>query len=205
LDEEPRTEKERAYQVALCESYDREAEYKGLQFGMQSTVVLQSMYCDHLSEQLAAQEEKKKRQKKGQLVGDGLPRLLTGDEFYQHVVEHEKVAAEEKIASENRQKQWEEQAVLLATWKEAEEARKQRNKERKDAYHKELHLWNEEKELAKQEKQRVGWEKPKRGKLEAAIRKPVVESGEGNQVMVENEENNGENDGEGMESDGNKD
>ena len=40
LDEEPRMEKEHAYRVALRESYDREAEYKGLLFGMQSTVVL---------------------------------------------------------------------------------------------------------------------------------------------------------------------
>ena len=36
-----------------------------------------------ISEQLAAQDEEKKARKEGQLVGDGLLRLLTGDEFYQ--------------------------------------------------------------------------------------------------------------------------
>ena len=47
------------------------------------------MFSDHLSGQLAAQEEKQnKNKKKGQLNGDGLPRLLVGDKFYNHVVEH---------------------------------------------------------------------------------------------------------------------
>lgn len=53
---------------------------------MQSTAVLQKMYCKMLSSQLAAQEEKKLARKWEKLVGDGLPRLLTGDEFYHSVL-----------------------------------------------------------------------------------------------------------------------
>ncbi|KAF8832973.1 hypothetical protein BDN67DRAFT_861419, partial [Paxillus ammoniavirescens] len=90
LDEEPENEKEHAYQLALHKSYSCEAQCKSALFGMQSTVVLQSMYCDRLSEQLAAQEESQKKRKKGQLNGDGLPRLLASDKFYNRVVEHQK-------------------------------------------------------------------------------------------------------------------
>ncbi|KIK73765.1 hypothetical protein PAXRUDRAFT_64030, partial [Paxillus rubicundulus Ve08.2h10] len=97
LDEEPTNEKEHAYQIALHESYSCEAQYKSALFGLQSTVILQSMYCDWLSKQLAAQEKSQKKKKKGQLNGNGLPRLLTGDQFYERVVEHQKNAEEEKI------------------------------------------------------------------------------------------------------------
>ena len=74
---------------------------------MQSSVVLQAMFYERLSSQLAAQEEKQKsaHKKKGKLVGDGLPRELTGDEFHGWVVEHEKVVVKEDKAWEERHKQ----------------------------------------------------------------------------------------------------
>ncbi|KAG1775880.1 hypothetical protein EV702DRAFT_941050, partial [Suillus placidus] len=50
------------------------------------------MYCKTLLSQLAAQEEKKLARKWEKLVGDGLPRLLTGDEFYHSVVDHNNAA-----------------------------------------------------------------------------------------------------------------
>ncbi|KAF8834255.1 hypothetical protein BDN67DRAFT_868323, partial [Paxillus ammoniavirescens] len=99
-------EQEEAYQTALQESYTRESQYKSALLGMQSTVMLQSMYCDGLSEQLAAQEEKRKQAKKGQLNGDGLPRLLTSDKFHKCVVEHHKANEDEAITRENHQRQW---------------------------------------------------------------------------------------------------
>ena len=102
-----------------------------------------------ISEQLAAQDEAKKARKGGRLVGDGLPRLLTGDEFYQRVVDHERAAVQDKVANENRRKQKEQRSALLAEWKEVEEARKKQNKEQKAAYHEQLALWTEEKERAK--------------------------------------------------------
>ena len=102
-----------------------------------------------ISEQLAAQDEAKKARKEGRLVGDGLPRLLTGDEFYQRVVDHERAAVQDKVANKNRRKQKEQRSALLAEWKEVEEARKKQNKEQKAAYCEQLALWTEEKERAK--------------------------------------------------------
>ncbi|KAI6097707.1 hypothetical protein EV401DRAFT_1879686, partial [Pisolithus croceorrhizus] len=99
LEREPENDVEHAYQDALQLSLARENQAKAELVGMHSTVVLQSLFCGRLSSQLAAQEEKQKEQKKrkGKLVGNGLPRLLTGDEFYSQVVEFEKSAADEEL------------------------------------------------------------------------------------------------------------
>ncbi|KAI6158950.1 hypothetical protein EDD17DRAFT_1443150, partial [Pisolithus thermaeus] len=49
---------------------------------------------------------------------------------------------------------------------------KQRNKEQREAYHDELHLWQVERALVKQEGHCSSQKKPKLGKLEAAAPKP---------------------------------
>ncbi|KIK82287.1 hypothetical protein PAXRUDRAFT_154071, partial [Paxillus rubicundulus Ve08.2h10] len=47
------------------------------------------MYCNTLHGQLAKQEEKKQKGTgSGKLVGDSLPQLLSGDNFYEKVVTH---------------------------------------------------------------------------------------------------------------------
>ena len=62
------------------------------------------------------------------------------------------------VSCARNRKQREQQSALLVEWKEAEEARKQRNKEKKVAYQEQLALWTEElKKQAKQEKQQVEW------------------------------------------------
>ncbi|KAG6374180.1 hypothetical protein JVT61DRAFT_4833 [Boletus reticuloceps] len=106
------------------------------------------------------------------LVGDGLPRLLMGDEFYKRVINHEKAMEDEKVMSKIHRKQKEQQSNLFLAWKEADDARKKRNKEQKTAYHQQLTLWNHEREQAKTERRQVSWVKPKLGKLEAPLPKP---------------------------------
>ncbi|KIK90544.1 hypothetical protein PAXRUDRAFT_44254, partial [Paxillus rubicundulus Ve08.2h10] len=134
LNEEPANEKECTYQAALHESYAREFMSKSALVGMQSTAVLQSMFCDRLSGQLAAQEEKRKKKKKGQLNGDGLLRLLTGDEFYNRVVAHQEACEELKMAQEDCCKQKEEQSAILTEWRKAEKEQKKRNAMCRQAY-----------------------------------------------------------------------
>ncbi|KAG6328433.1 hypothetical protein ID866_10657 [Astraeus odoratus] len=48
--------------------------------------ILNEMYCAKLHSQLAQHERKKGRKGKGKVLGDGLPWLLSGDEFYNKVV-----------------------------------------------------------------------------------------------------------------------
>lgn len=73
---------------------------------------------------MATQEEKQKdaHKKKEKLVGDGLPRLLTSDEFHDQVVEHEKVAVEEVKVWKEQCKQRDEQTEVMGPWKKAEAA-----------------------------------------------------------------------------------
>ncbi|KAG1761283.1 hypothetical protein EDD22DRAFT_780067 [Suillus occidentalis] len=59
------------------------------------------MYCSKLRSQLANQELKKCRGKdSGKILGDGLPWLFLGDEFYKRVIEFE--AAQKRAATEKR-------------------------------------------------------------------------------------------------------
>jgi hypothetical protein len=110
------------------------------------------------------------------------------------VVEHEAAAEEEKVERENRRKLKEAQSGVMAAWKEADNARKQRNKDQRSTYHEELRLWEVERNLAKQEKRRTRWAKPKLGKLEAPAPRLVVESGDGD-GEDEEDDGNGESDG----------
>jgi hypothetical protein len=57
--------------------------------GLQSASLLQGRYCETLHSQLAAQEDKRKSEKKGKLIGDGLPRLLTDPDFIMRVANQE--------------------------------------------------------------------------------------------------------------------
>ncbi|KAG0700183.1 hypothetical protein DFH29DRAFT_807905 [Suillus ampliporus] len=112
------------------------------------------MFYDHLSNQLAAQEEKKNMP----LMGDGIPRLLTGDEFYNQVSEHQRAAEEEAATKEVHQIKCEGRAAAMAVWKEVEAAWLKRNKEHRATFKEEVRLWEEERDCAKLEKR---WKKLK--------------------------------------------
>ncbi|KAG0691734.1 hypothetical protein DFH29DRAFT_769336, partial [Suillus ampliporus] len=108
----------------------------------------------------------------GKLMGDGLPQLLSSDEFYERVVEAEteqRRAADEK---RTRQQEQENRAEALAAWKKLEEERKQENIEQHARYHEALEIWKDEKAKAKLTKQRFVMKKPVLGKLRAPIPRP---------------------------------
>ncbi|KZV95161.1 hypothetical protein EXIGLDRAFT_584956, partial [Exidia glandulosa HHB12029] len=92
-----------------------------------ATMVLQNTYCARVKGQLAPNEKKAKAGKAKRLMGDGMPQLLTGDEFYQRVVDHDDVAVQEQV----QRGLWEEARgayeAAVADWKRSEAARKGRN------------------------------------------------------------------------------
>jgi len=57
---------------------------------LQATMVLQWLYCACVQWQLNAKEVKdnQKGKKGGRLLGDGLPHLLTDNEFYERIKAH---------------------------------------------------------------------------------------------------------------------
>jgi hypothetical protein len=148
---------------------------------MQSALVLNGAYVDLVRGQLAAQEKKKIEKKKGRLVGDGLPRLLTSREFVRRVTEFEKNAREKEEGLKQRKASREEKTAAMKDWKVLDDARKARNKVIKEEYTVRLKAWEAERDLAKLEHRRASWKKPTlKGLLFSPLPKPgyAVEAGE---------------------------
>ncbi|KAG2121288.1 hypothetical protein DEU56DRAFT_760707 [Suillus clintonianus] len=128
---------------------------------LQAANVLNEMYCNVLRGQLANQEEKKQKGKeKRKLEGDSFPWLLSGDEFYERVVEFEceqkKVAADMQTRKADRERR----AEQLATWKQLEDQWKNQNKELKA--------------MEKANRRRFSEKKPALGKWQGMILRPKL-------------------------------
>ncbi|PBK71048.1 hypothetical protein ARMSODRAFT_884252 [Armillaria solidipes] len=94
----PKTKQEVALLAALWESEAKNEKNRQCLIELQAINILNKTYCKALHEQLAFYDKNKKQAgDKGKLMGDGLPVLLTGDLFYEHVVEFE---------AEQRRKEW---------------------------------------------------------------------------------------------------
>jgi hypothetical protein len=161
------------YQAALREAEVREAHFKGVIAGLQSAALLQGRYCDTLHHQLAAQEEKSLSKKKGKLVGDGLPRLLTDPEFIMRVQDHEDTQEREAVELETRKANREMRAEAMKEWKKLDAERKLRNNEIKARFKEEMNKWETERDRAKCAKQKPAWKKPTRAKLIPPVPKPA--------------------------------
>ncbi|KAG2138039.1 uncharacterized protein EDB93DRAFT_1106411 [Suillus bovinus] len=159
LDCPPKTEAEHELQVALRESEQREEETKRQMIGLQAA-------------SLAAQEEKAGRKKGTRLVGDGLPRMLTGDVFVAQVITHENAMEAEARDKEMRAKRRAERSEELAHWKREEIERKERNKATRANFEAQKVEWEAERDLAKLEKRRPRWNKPKMGEIEKPVSRP---------------------------------
>ena len=93
-------------------------------------------------------QREKKSGGKGRLMGDGLPCLLSGDEFYEKVVEHEAAQKRKERELEARKEQHQEMAEMIAEWKKAETKRKEENKERRERFQEAVKVWEKLREEA---------------------------------------------------------
>ncbi|KAG0698438.1 hypothetical protein DFH29DRAFT_810327 [Suillus ampliporus] len=172
---EPQTWNEVVLLSALCEAESANTALKCRLVELQAANILDELYCSKLRGQLANQELKKCSKKRGgKLMGDGLPRLLSGDEFYERVVEAETEQRRAVDEKRTRQQERENRAEALAAWKKLEEERKQENTEQCARYHEALEIWKDEKAKAKLAKQRFVTKKPVLGKLHTPISRPIV-------------------------------
>lgn len=82
---------------------------------LQAANVLNDLYCSKLRGQLAFHEKKEKKGKgKGKLMGDGLPCVLSGDVFYEKVVNFEQQQRREEREKAERREAREELAKHVA-------------------------------------------------------------------------------------------
>ncbi|KAI0039391.1 hypothetical protein FA95DRAFT_1550697 [Auriscalpium vulgare] len=172
---EPETENERRLLERLHEQTARAKQDQKERSDERAIIVLQAEYCASVRNQLASQEEKASKGKgKARLVGDGLPRLLTGDVFFERVVQHEADAKAGKLEKDKMQSARNAYAEALEKWKHTEDQRKAQNKATTAAWREAVVVWEKERDLAKTEGRRAAWKKPIRGKLMAAVPKPKV-------------------------------
>jgi hypothetical protein len=130
LDVNPSTTNEVLLLAALREAEEQCTMYKKCVIALQAQAVLTEAYCNKLRYQLAFKEEKLANPDvPGKLVEDGLPWLLSGDEFYERVVKFtqwQKEKAQEKEVRKERRKATK---IALDEWKKAEIVRKAENRE----------------------------------------------------------------------------
>ncbi|KAI6138984.1 hypothetical protein BKA82DRAFT_3927395, partial [Pisolithus tinctorius] len=122
---EPNTKKEVLLLGALQEAEECCEAYKQCVIMLQAWAILNKAYCNKIHFQLAFQEEKKKNPgTPGKLVEDSLPRLLSGDEFYEKVVEFTKWQKENEVQKETRQAEWEGLKAANDEWRKNEAKQK---------------------------------------------------------------------------------
>ena len=171
----PQTANENLLLDALCET---EKHAEGLQrqvLKLQAANILNEMYCSMLRGQLAHHKKKKNTPKgMGKLVGDGLPRLLSGDEFYEQVVEFadwQKRTEREKV---ERKQTRDGRVEVMKEWHKADEEQKRQNAVRRLEYKEEKGAWEAAKRKAVVQKQRFGVPAPKLGKCPGPYPKPAL-------------------------------
>jgi len=161
--------------AALHEANAREESLKLCLIELQATNILNEAYCSRPRGQLAHKEDKGKQTKgKGKLVGDGLPCLLSGDVFYEKVVDAEAGQRQEEREKVARKGLREDRAELLVEWKKQQEVRKADIAARRAQWEQEKEEWEMEKAVAKVAKIKFSKKKPTLGKLPGVIPRPPV-------------------------------
>ncbi|KAF9008306.1 hypothetical protein BDQ17DRAFT_1236928 [Cyathus striatus] len=173
LEKIPKTEFEQELQDALRESENRDSCRKQVMVETLATSVLQDVYVREVKAHLEQYEKKsQKKRNKNRIFGDGLPKLMTDDVFYNNVVAVETVVAREKRAKEERRVINAKHSEALKMWKRADEERVARNKVVRADYRQAIKEWTEEDAVAKREGRKMQRTKPKQGLLEKFVPRP---------------------------------
>ena len=124
-------------------------------------------------------------------MGDGLPVLLTGDVFYEKVVDAAAAQAQVEQEKSLRKVVRSERADVLVEWKKQQGLRMIVIEQRRAAWAKEKDDWEAEKVVAKAAGNKFSKKKPVLGKLPPAIPiPPVVVIGDDDEQSDEEEADN---------------
>ncbi|KAF9005350.1 hypothetical protein BDZ89DRAFT_966568 [Hymenopellis radicata] len=180
----PETERERVFAEAMLQVEAENLALRRRMMELQASNILNEAYCTVLREQLAfktGKAKKKKEEISGRLMGDGLPVLLTGDFFYERVVEWEKEQSRKKTQKEDRRVAKEARNARLDKWKEQCQERLKDIEEINAAWEvekvqwaKRKQQWSDDKAAGKRVPARFGVPQPKRGPLPKAIPRPKL-------------------------------
>lgn len=161
LEKPTSTVHEQALRDALLESKVRDETRKELITEMQAGIVLANIYTSRVQGQLHSSEQKRNKKGTKRLMGDGKAKYFTGDDFYTLCVEDDQRRRDEEVAAKEREESKQNHAEVLAAWIKINEAIRQRNKDKKEAYAEAVTTWEAERDVARVEKRRACREKPK--------------------------------------------
>ena len=183
--------------AALRESQSQNIRTEVHAFELQASNILNEAYAERLCAKLAAQEEKCNKKKSTKLVGDGLPQLLSGDEFYELVQEKEKEMR--KIAREKERKK--DGRVLykaaVEEWEVVEQERRDAKALAAAMLKKAVKAWEKKWDSAKAKGTRFTLIKPKGGPATKATPKPKLKNFLGAAAEDREPESGGDDAGEG--------
>jgi hypothetical protein len=186
---EPSTSNELLLLAALRESESRNARSEIHAFELQASNILNEAYMERLRKALEAKEEKRnKKRKVTKLVGDGLPRLLTGDKFYELAKEKEKEVQDVEKQKEVRKDGKAAYRLAIDEWNEAEQARKDEITTIKEDWEKAVAAWTKKKAAAAKKGNKFTEKKPKRDPLPPKTVKPKMKGFVSGGNRVENRE-----------------
>lgn len=188
LEERPLTNLEQELQVALIEAEERDNRRKHAMVEMQAMMILNGAYVTRVQQQLHAKENHESKGKKRKAFGDGLPKLLDGDEFFRKAQETEAEMKKEAETAGEKRRAREARSQALKEWKQLEEERKSRNKEKGIVFRAAVKAWKKEVHAAKAEERQPRWSRPKQADwFEHPIPKPLP------QLAETEERNSGDN------------
>jgi len=202
---QPTTSNELLLLTALheAESWNARAEIHA--FKLQASNILNEAYTERLRKALEAREEKREKKKGIKLVGNGLPKLLSGDKFYELAQAKEKEVHEDlkqkeawkegQVAYDAAVEEW---AVADQEWKDEQDAIKANNMQMKAA-------WDKRKAAAAKKEKKFTKPKPKSMPLPKVIPRPKLKDfldGGGGVVSASEAEDDAGSDGDEVGSEG---
>ncbi|KAK0451961.1 uncharacterized protein EV420DRAFT_1274010, partial [Desarmillaria tabescens] len=144
LNQELQTKHEANLCEALQESEGQNICWKGSMIGMQATAVLQNIYIGQSQLQLQSAKEKSKR-KRGDIMGNGLLKMMTGDAFFGVVTAHKEEAERARKKKAQHVLLQCKQIKATAWWAKEDKRRVDRNNKKHECFHQSLLEWQDKK------------------------------------------------------------
>ncbi|KAF8269102.1 hypothetical protein EI94DRAFT_1533840, partial [Lactarius quietus] len=162
---------------ALEQSHQVVALQKEAMIRMQAQTILQLMYVEDIRGQLQGKEERmKKRAQTGRINMDGRAKVLMQDEVFEAMQKSQAAHDATMEASSKRKDAKERYSEAIEVWKAG--------------WAKAVEIWGIEKEWAKNDQRKPGWNKPKMPSMEKALPKPKVSDFAGESEEDEEDEDN---------------
>ena len=195
---QPTTLNELLLLAALHEAESRNVHAEIHAFELQASNILNEAYTERLRKALEAKEEKWGEKKGIKLVGDGLPKLLSSDEFYELAQDKEKEVCEVSRLKEARKEGWVAYDAAVEEWAMADKERKDERGAIKANNTKTKAAWDKRKAAAVKKNKKFTEPKLKSMPLPKAIPRPKLKDfldSRGGVVSADKAEDNAGSDG----------